>query len=239
MANDLVSELVSGFMEGVSEARAEYVRRTTPIGYWCHLFDNFSYSPQEFYALVKHHLDQRAVPDLLTQFTLMHEGTVFSKQRLYLELRRERFVFQVCAAAFGTGWFVSSRLFDKRRGATWWHFLILGFFMFWATIGLWLVFGLLVTVAVLGMALTFSWSLMRLGAGESVTRLDDLLCQLPFLGRIYETLFHPDTYFRQDQRNMYKQAVDRAVRAALGDLATQKGLQPPSDFASRPVLPEL
>ena len=237
MATDLVSELVSNFKEAWEEARAEYVRRTTPIAYWCHLFDNFSYTPQEFYTLVKQHLDQRAVPDLLTQFILMHEGTVFSKQRLYLELRRERFVFQVCAAAFGTGWFVSSRLFDKRCGAKWWHFVILGLFLFCLTLGFWLVFGLFITVAVLGMVITFFWSLMRLGASESVSRLDDLLCQLPFIGRIYETLFHPDTYFRKDQRNMYKEAVDRAVKAALGDLDTQKGLKPPSDFGNRPILP--
>src|SRR5712672_1064845 len=65
MASDSVSEFVSefaaGLKESLREARAEYIRRTTPIAYWSHLFDDFTHTPHEFYALVKEHLDRRAV----------------------------------------------------------------------------------------------------------------------------------------------------------------------------------
>jgi len=228
MPKDILSEFVSGIAkeikEAYREAKAEHIRRTTPIAYWCHLFDEFNYSPQEFYALVKQHLDRRAVPDLVTELILLHEGTIFSKQRLYLELRRERFVFQLCAAAFGTSWFVSSRLFDKRHGAKRWHFLLLFLFLASVWVALLSQFGWLLTIAFLGLGITFVWSLMRLAAGENAAALDDFLCRLPFLGRIYETLFHPDTYFRQDQRNMYKQAVNRALQDAFSDLQSQMGI---------------
>ncbi len=236
---EFASEFAAGLKEAWREARAEYIRRTTPIAYWSHLFDDFTHSAHEFYALVKEHLDRRAVPDLLTEYILMNEGTVFSKRRLYLELRRERFVFQICAAAFGTGWFVSSRLFDRRRGARWLDFILVSIFRFGASVFLWAALGFLLAVAVLGTVVTLLWSCMRLAARESVARLDDLLCQLPCVGRIYETFFHPDTYFRQDQRNMYRAAVHRALQAALGDLQARKGLKPLSEAESRPVLTEL
>jgi hypothetical protein len=239
MAGDIVSEIVVGLKEAWHEAQAERIRRTTPVAYWCHLIDDFSYASREFYALVERHLQERAVPDLLTDYILLREGTVFSKQRQYLELRRERFVFQICAAPFGTGWFVSSRLFDRRRGARWLDFILVGLLLLWVSVGLWAAFDCLVAAAVLGTIVTLLWSLMRLAASESAARLDDQLCQLPCVGRIYETLFHPDTYFRQDQRNMYREAVHRAVMAALGDLHAQKGLKQLSEAESQPVLTEL
>ncbi len=243
MATDIASDVLSGLAAQVTEAwreaRAERIRRTTPIAYWCQLFENFAFSPQEFYALVTRHLEERAVPDLLTEFVLLHESTVFSRKRLYLELRRERFVFQLCAAPFGTGWFVSSRLFDRRRGARWLDYVVAGLFLACVSVGVWAAYGIFVAVAVGGAVLTFSWSLMRLAAYQSTSRLDELLCRVPCLGRVYETFFHPETYFRQDQRNMYKQAVQHALKAALRELQTQKGLKLPPETASGPELTEL
>jgi hypothetical protein len=237
--SEVTAESAVGANERWRTGQAQYVRRARQVAYWSHLFDDFTHSPGEFYALIEQQLDQRAVPDRVSDCVLLREGTVFSKERLYLELRRERFVFQICAAPFGSGWFVSSRLFDRRRGARWWDFLIICSLVSGLSLGLWLQFGSLVTVAILGIVFTLAWSLMRLASNESLGRLDDWLCRVPFAGRLYETFFHPDTFFRQDQCNMFRAAVHRALLATLTNLGTQKGLKPLSEAESRPLLTEL
>ena len=89
----------------------------TPISHWCVLFDDCVYSPKDFYESVERNLLRRQVPDLLRDYILLHEGTLFSNRRLYYQMRRERIVAEICAAPFGSGFFVSSRLFDRRRRA--------------------------------------------------------------------------------------------------------------------------
>lgn len=235
---DLFSGAIDSFLEGWKEAKAEHVKRATPLYYWCKLFE-FHHSPREFYALVEQNLDKRQVPGLLKGFTLLHEGTVFSPKRLYLQMRRERVVFEICAAHFGTGFFTSSRLFDRRRDATLLDYIMTTFiFTGLGAVG-WTQLGAVSSIAIVGCVVTLWWSLMRLGVSMEAAQLDEHLTRIPFLGRIYETLFHPNTYFRQDQTNMYREAVHRAMMDAVADLTAQKGLKPLSESETRPILPEL
>src|SRR5437867_10644168 len=99
------------------------VKDSQQLSYWCKLFDNFNFSPKEFYAMTTKNLEGREIPDLEKQFIMFQQSGVISAKRLYMQLRRERLVFEVCAAPFGTGFFVSSRLSDKRREANLLHFL--------------------------------------------------------------------------------------------------------------------
>lgn len=87
------------------------------LSYWCKLFDNFNFSPKEFYGMLGKNLETRDIPDLEPQYIMMQQSGVLSAKRLYMQLRRERLVFELRAAPFGTGFFVSSRLFDRRREA--------------------------------------------------------------------------------------------------------------------------
>ena len=239
MADDFMTSLVEGIREGWKEGRAQAIRETTPVSYWCHLYDDFNYSPVEFFRQVATELEHREVPGLVHGFTLMRESNFLLRKRLYLHVRRERFVFEICAAPFGTGWFVSSRLFDRRRGATWFDFLLvalaLGMIGF-VSVG---AMGVFLAIATLGTIVTILWSLMRLAASESVALLDDRICGIPCLGRIYETLFHPDTFFRQDQRAMYQEAVHRSVMKTISDLTTLKGIRPLTESESKPVMYDL
>jgi hypothetical protein len=130
-------------------------------------------------------------------------------------------------------------LFDRRRGAKWIDFVIVIGTLLLGGAGLVAALGPILAVAVFGTLLAFGWSMMRLAAGRSVARLDDRLCDLPCIGRIYETLFHPDTYFRQDQCAMYQEAVQRAVMKALADLTNLKGLRPLTESESKPRMYDL
>jgi len=233
-------EPIADFMaEQHAEAKAEESGRHTPISYWCNLFDNCSYSPKEFYTAVERNLERRQVPDLLANFILLHEGTTFSKKRLYYQMRRERVVAEICAAPFGSGFFVSSRLFDRRRRAFYWDYLIAGTILATVTIPILFRYGPIIAIVVFGTVFTTLWSLMRLGTNIDFVWLDEKLAGLPWFGPIYETWFHPKTYFREDQHNMYREAVNRSVKEAVAELTTQKGLKPLSEDESRPILPEL
>ena len=94
-----ILEPVAGFIARQHlEAQADKIGRNTPISYWCHLFDECVYSPADFYEFVEQGLKRRQVPDLLVDFVLFHEGNIFSKSRLYHQMRRERIVGQAEAA---------------------------------------------------------------------------------------------------------------------------------------------
>lgn len=239
MGSEPSSSLWDNLAKGLEERRAEHIRETVPISRWSHLYDDFNYSPMEFFRQVSEELVRREVPGVLQGLTMMRESGLLSRKRLYLHIRRERFVFEICAAPFGTAWFVSSRLFDRRRGAKWFDFMFVAVglgvlaFLFLAILGIWL------TVALVGTGITSIWSVMRLAASRDATSLDDRLCDIPCLGRIYETLFHPETYFREDQRAMYQEAVHRSVMKALSDLTTLKGIRPLSDSEAKPAIYDL
>src|SRR5439155_12435524 len=98
MASEPFSEFFSQIKAGYQEAKAESIRRNTPIAHWSHSFPDFNFSPTDFYRMVAEQIQAREVPDLVMELSLLHQGHVFSKKRLYLQLRRERFVFLICAA---------------------------------------------------------------------------------------------------------------------------------------------
>lgn len=190
----------------------------------CQLIEDLSYSPREFYGLILNQLDSRQIPDLgLGTFTLP-EGTIFSHDRLYLQIRRERLLFEICGAPFGTGFFVSNRLIDRRLEADWRDYLanltLIGLLGYLA----WQQLGTVNALIVVGLILTFFWSLMRMAASRTAEWLDSTIWSMPFLGPIYESWFHPDTYYRQDQMAMYQVAVENSVKSAIADMTRQGGV---------------
>lgn len=237
--NELLTPVTDFIAKQHAEAKAEEIGRSKPISYWCTLFDDCVYSPRDFYALVQKNLDRRQVPDLLVDYILLHEGTVFSKRRLYHQMRRERIMAEICAAPFGSGFFVSSRMFDRRKHAYYWDYIFVFLTFALLTIPVAARYGPVVATVVFGIVFTTIWSLMRLGTDVSFAWLDDKLCSVPWFGPIYETWFHPHTYYRQDQHSMYREAVNRSVKEAVGELTAQKGLRPLTESELRPILPEL
>lgn len=239
MLDPRISPFFTSLDKQATEAMSEEVARHTPISYWCTLFDDCVYSPKDFYEMVEQNLLRRQVPDLLRDYIYLHEGTLFSKRRLYYQMRRERIVAEICAAPFGSGFFISSRLFDRRRRAFFFDYVfsIVSLMAVSAPVLRW--FDSMTTLVWLGIVFTTIWSLMRLATNVNFAWLEEKICQVPGFGPIYETWFHPNTYYRQDQHAMYREAVNRSVQEAVGALVSQKGLKPLTEAESKPVLPEL
>lgn len=212
-----------------ARAKAEELSRNKLLHYFPKHLDSCSHSPIEFYELVMRNLDWRKVPDLTAGVVWLRERHFISNQRLYLQLKRERLVFEICAAPFGTGYFVSSRLFDRRRSAKPLHYLLA--FLALLSLGLltWSQYGWTVGSVVIGIMITGLCSLMRLAVLESGVWLDEKICEVPILGPIYESLFHPDTYYRQDTNQMYIQVVNKAFSEAIANLMKLKGIKLPGE----------
>jgi hypothetical protein len=226
---DFLSDLWRDLKAGDERARAAAEKRNKLLDYEPLHFDSCTHTPVEFYKLVLKNLDWRKVPDLKGGLLWLHERHVFSRERLYLQLKRERLVFEICAAPFGTGYFVSSRLFDRRKGANAFHYIFACLFMISFGMTVWSRFGWVVGVVATTLLLTTLWSLMRLALVETAALLDEKFCEVPVLGPIFESLFHPNTYYRQDTNAMYKAVVKKAFKESVAELVKMKGLKTTGD----------
>src|SRR5437879_4358850 len=74
---------------------------------WYNLIEDFQASSMEFYASVEVAIHKRQVPDCEISRVDWREGGVLSARREYLRVSRGRHIFDICAAPFGTGFFVS------------------------------------------------------------------------------------------------------------------------------------
>ncbi len=93
----LLLVLIIAALSGKSEA----------TGNWSHLFAGMQHDPEKFYDLVEETLKERQVPDFKTARKIFSEGGLLSHNRLYLEVSRGDYIFHICAAPWGTGFFFS------------------------------------------------------------------------------------------------------------------------------------
>ncbi len=92
------------------------LQKTEAIGNWNHLFPEMQYDPAQFYDLVEKILRERQVPQFVSDRVTIKEGSILSHTRLYLEVSRGDYIFHICAAPWGTGfffsWWVRQRMSD-------------------------------------------------------------------------------------------------------------------------------
>jgi len=90
------------------------VGETTIVSHWDHLIENFQYSPQEFYTALEERVRKRDIPKAELSRVTYKESGIFSGSREYLRVRRFEHIFDVCAAPFGQGFFVSWWLTEQK-----------------------------------------------------------------------------------------------------------------------------
>lgn len=86
------------------------------ISHWYHLIEGFHFSSQDFYKQVEEAVKRRKLPEVQTGVIKASEGGLLSASRLYLRVTRGEFIFDICAAPFGTGFFVSWWLAQQPSG---------------------------------------------------------------------------------------------------------------------------
>ena len=83
------------------------------VSHWYHLIDGLQYSSQAFYDALDASIAKRAIPGASVSRVAFSEGGMFSAKRDYLRVERQGYTFDLCAALFGTGFFVSWWLYTK------------------------------------------------------------------------------------------------------------------------------
>ncbi len=94
-------------------------RKASPalvISHWYHLIENFQTPTMEFYTAVEQAIERRQIPDVKPSRVDWKEGGVFSAKREYLRIKRKEYIFDICGAPFGTGFFFSWWLGEKPAG---------------------------------------------------------------------------------------------------------------------------
>jgi hypothetical protein len=220
------------------------------LSHWCQLIENLQASPLAFYQSVEMNLMRRAVPALDYTRVEYHEASILSAKREYLRLSRDKLAFDICAAPFGTGFFVSWRLVDATQGSAW---------LLWSLIaGIAGMCGILVfsTLTLLAkgfleafgtfILLTMPFCiLMAVNLGIYfllrfwLLRADTALANSPFVGTLYKAVIGRDTYYKIDTMLMFQAAVKAAVLEAVDGLTTAQNLRPLSDEERKPVMIDL
>lgn len=81
---------------------------------WNTLIDDFSFSSIEFYKLLKDELSTQGVNNIDIENVKLKEGNIFSSKRKYLRVTWKDYQYDICAAPFGKGFFLSWWLLYKK-----------------------------------------------------------------------------------------------------------------------------
>lgn len=74
---------------------------------WHKYLDYQPFSPQDFYSQLSQEINAKDIPELSLIRIDYPQGGIFSASREYLRVSCRQYVFDVCAAPFSTGFFVS------------------------------------------------------------------------------------------------------------------------------------
>ena len=77
-------------------------------GHWQHYFEDAQFSSQDIYARIERILAAKGIPAAKASRVNHSETGLFSANREYLRIARNYNAFDVCAAPFGKGFFISS-----------------------------------------------------------------------------------------------------------------------------------
>lgn len=221
-------------------------KKADVLNHWIAFVEDIHFSPTKFYDEVEKELQTRQVPGMEMARIEFSEGGVLSDKRLYLRMVRERLVFDVCAAPFGTSFFFSCRMAEIPLVVELWQLLVLflglaicfsisfaimikifGFLGFF-------LFPILSVVFLIGAIYT-----MRNAVAMGFKDLDATLLKAPVIGPIYEAWFRKESYYRHDTRLMYLEIVSGVVKRLAENATTAKGVKFIKQYEQGPVLGEL
>src|ERR1017187_1933844 len=127
-------------------------KKADVLSHWYIPVPNFNASTVEFYTAVEKELNEQKVPGLEISRVDFAEGGLLSDKRTYLRMTRERLVFDICGAPFGTNYFYSCRFGELPAVVQLWELVVLA-----AGLGFCAVISFLVFVKIFGLLAPFVW----------------------------------------------------------------------------------
>ena len=205
------------------------------ISHWHKPFDNFQVSTQDVYRAVEAAVARRQLPDTKVSRIVYHEAGVLSAGREYLRFERKGQRMDLCAAPFGTGYFFSSWLSEPTPSG------LLYLMLFFAiSLGLlWLIFyslgfamGLLASIVVYPLLFYVLGTAVR----DGTIPAEPIVLAMPIVGKLYEVLLQPVTYYRMDTAFMFQSAVHSSFLEVIDGLTTAKGIRAMSELERKPIM---
>jgi hypothetical protein len=218
------------------------------ISHWDRLIENFQASSLEFYTSLEKAIEARAVPELHSARVEHKEGGLASAKREYVRMHRGKHAFDICAAPFGTGFFVS-----------WWFTEPPLRFAILYTLGF--LFGLMVAIDIafgvgfgIGVAtegytsgILFGGSCALFGVpavlwiwGNAMRHQkipgESTVLAMPLVGWVYERIFAPPTFYAMDTALMFQETVHNAVLEVVDCMTAQKGIRALTESERKPIL---
>jgi len=213
--------------------------RAEVLSHWYTPVPNFNASADEFYGAIEAELREQKVPGLEIIRVEFSEGSVLSDKRTYLRMTRERLVFDVCAAPFGSNYFYSCRFAEFPVNVSFLALAILlggGLFIFYEAVQLLgFINTCLLGTAILAFGIYALRNLVSLGLAD----VDAALLKLPLFGPVYQRFFRKETYYREDTRLMYLTIVEGVVKLLVEQETGAKGIKLLTQWEYGPILGEL
>lgn len=216
-----------------------FKKKAEVLDHWIGFVENFQFSSAEFYASVEKELQARQVPGLEMSRVDFAEGGLLSAKRIYLRMLRERLVFDVCAAPFGTRFFFSCRMAEIPAVIQLWQLAVVFAALAGITSLFWKFLGFILGSLLLIVALGFGIYALRNAVAMGLKDLDAALIKSPVFGPIYECWFRRETYYRQDTRLMYLDTVSSVVKHLAEEVTSAKGVKLVRQYEQTPILGEL
>jgi hypothetical protein len=209
------------------------------LSHWYTPVPNFNASALDFYAAVEKELQEQKVPGLEISRVEFAEGGILSDKRTYLRMVRERLVFDVCAAPFGTNYFFSCRFAELPVKVSLWAIAILFFVLLVIFIAGLRYLGFYLTCIFGAVLLAFGIYALRNLVSLGLANLDAAFLKLPVFGPVYQRFFRKETYYRQDTRLMYLTVVEEIVKKLVEQETAAKGVKLVIQYEYGPILGEL
>jgi uncharacterized membrane protein len=209
------------------------------LNHWYAPVDNFQCVTADFYQMIEKQLTDRKVPGLTISHVELGEGGLLSAKREYLRLQRERLVFDICAAPFGTSYFFSFRFVELPLGikAGELFVFIVGLFLvsslFIKLFGL--IYGMIAMLAIVGGSIWIMRNVLSVGPKD----FDASLLKTPIIGPLYEMFFREETYYREDTRLMYLSTVDFITKALVDEVTAAKGIKLVRRYERKSIMGDL
>lgn len=216
----------------------------TVIAHWDTLIENLQTSSLDFYAAVEETLKKRELPNASASRIDWREGGVLSASRKYVRVTRGLHHFDVCAAPFGRGFFISWWLGEPTPSPVIPSAITLALFyvaltMMRDSLGIrpYLLFGPLgAFVPLIGALLLLATAFGTIGVFVPENPTDAYIIAIPFIGPLFARLFRPPTYYRLDMALMFQSAVHAAVLEVVDGLTKTNGLRTLSELERKPIL---
>ncbi|MCB0699308.1 MAG: hypothetical protein H6551_02980 [Chitinophagales bacterium] len=74
---------------------------------WMYMFDGLKFSTEDFYTSVQELIQSKEMSRVAIEKVKFDQTNIYASDQLYLRIAREESMFLICAAPFGTGFFVS------------------------------------------------------------------------------------------------------------------------------------